>query len=268
MRQLLSNLLWSLPDTFLLTFLRLRSRVRGTDVLRYTMDPLSGLYVASVKGYPRLFAVAERRRLALISRGVLHRIHALPQDYFLTPSMLRAGDLILDCGANCGELGLWADLLGASYLGFEPDPHAYQALQFNLGDDKADNRGLSDRAGYAELNIATASGDSSLFTSRHHSGPVLTVPCTTLDKVLDERGIAKVRLLKVEAEGWEPEVLAGASRLLEVTDYVAVDAGPERDELITAPQVVNILTAQGFKLKAMGLTRGCLLFESKNIVSP
>lgn len=42
-------------------------------------------------------------------------------------------------------------------------------------------------------------------------------------------------LLKDEAEGAELGVLAGATTTLSGTQFVAVDAGPDRHEQITAP---------------------------------
>lgn len=49
-----------------------------------------------------------------------------------------------------------------------------------------------------------------------HGGfaPTATVPIRSLDDCLDEWQVAHVNLLKIDAQGWEPRVFAGASRSL------------------------------------------------------
>ena len=57
-------------------------------------------------------------------------------------------------------------------------------------------------------------------------------------------------MLKLEAEGAEPEVLEGAISVLNSIDYVSADVGPERGihEQETRDTVVNFLEAHGFEL--------------------
>ena len=72
----------------------------------------------------------------------------------------------------------------------------------------------------------------------------------------------RIAVLKVEAEGFEPEVLRGADQTLQRTDVVTVDAGEEREGKSTAPECVNILLKAGFELRQVFLRRGVFLFES------
>lgn len=262
MSELLSGAIWNLPDALLLPFLTLRARARRTDILRFYFSPEDDLYLARVRGSPALIAIPHRRRLGLLTPGLAPRIKRLTNAYCLQPTLLGPDAQVVDCGANCGELGIWATSLGARYLGFEPDPFAYKALCFNVGTPNSDPRALSNRAGSSPLNVATARADSSLLLPEDHPGEQVTVQCVTLDEAVATAGIGRIRLLKVEAEGFEPEVLSGAVQTLRRTDYVAVDAGPERAGGNTAPQVVNTLTQSGFALQAANFRRGGLLFAS------
>ena len=65
-----------------------------------------------------------------------------------------------------------------------------------------------------------------------------------LDKIINER----VRLLKVDAEGGEVEVITGAKNLLFQIDYIAIDLGFEQgiEQKTTAPAVINILLKNNF----------------------
>ena len=47
-------------------------------------------------------------------------------------------------------------------------------------------------------------------------------------KNLDELGLKDIKLLKIEAEGHENEVLQGSVETLKTTNYVVVDYGPEK----------------------------------------
>jgi hypothetical protein len=73
----------------------------------------------------------------------------------------------------------------------------------------------------------------------------------------------KIALLKLEAEGAEPEILQGAQKTLENTVAIAADLGPERgiDELRTFDDSFEYLTSVGFKLKGRNSGgRECFLF--------
>lgn len=59
-------------------------------------------------------------------------------------SMLRPGDVAVDCGANVGEVAAQLAATGARVHAFEPDPLAFAALSDRLG--KADNVTLHNAA--------------------------------------------------------------------------------------------------------------------------
>jgi hypothetical protein len=60
--------------------------------------------------------------------------------------------------------------------------------------------------------------------------------------------LKKIKLLKIEVEGSEPEVLQGAKSVLKIVDFVAVDTGPERGIKNTFDEVNSYLVNHGFKL--------------------
>jgi hypothetical protein len=76
---------------------------------------------------------------------------------------------------------------------------------------------------------------------------LVDIPASTLSAQFPNE---RIRLLKLEAEGAEPEVLEGAISVLNSIDYVSADVGPERGihEQETRDTVVNFLEAHGFEL--------------------
>ena len=71
------------------------------------------------------------------------------------------------------------------------------------------------------------SADSSLIEIADYDS-ASTVKTTTLDRYVREHGIDLIEVLKIEAEGAEPEVLRGARESLKISRYVTVDCGRER----------------------------------------
>ena len=75
----------------------------------------------------------------------------------------------------------------------------------------------------------------------------------------------KIKLLKLEAEGAEPEILLGGLKVLPQITYISADVGPERGLSYdtTLVQTVNILKDHGFELIKMGHPRIVCLFKNK-----
>jgi hypothetical protein len=88
------------------------------------------------------------------------------------------------------------------------------------------------------------------------------VRCVSLDDLFPEG--ERIKLLKVEAEGAEPEILLGGSKMLRNVDFVTADLGFERgvDCESTAPEVVNFMVKNGFEVVEFRHQRVCVLFRN------
>lgn len=223
------------------------------------------LYFAQDASSLRRVFVSDRKRLELYQGGLNHRQNWILGDYRLPSDLIRKGDVVVDVGANIGELGLWVEAQGGHYIAFEPDPTAFLAMQNNITAGDLYDVALSDTNGTAQFYLNTAEADSSLFKPSDVHG-MITVRTATLDSFFNEIGTPpNIRLLKVEAEGMEPEVLAGALKTLGSVEYVAVDAGPERGGDNTVPEVFNILVGAGFEVLDCFLLRGTFLLRKKRL---
>lgn len=103
----------------------------------------------------------------------------------------------------------------------------------------------------SELNfyIGTSGGDSSLIEPERYDEKVI-VRVARLDSFMIERKIDFVKLLKLEAEGFEPEILEGLGAMILRCEYVAVDGGYERGKNCeqTLTTCTNYLLANGFEM--------------------
>ena len=145
-------------------------------------------------------------------------------EYRFLKSYLTPRAVVFDVGANIGEYAEKViDLKSAAIIHcFEPVNDTFQSLISNSKlNKKADqiefkHFGLSDECGEAEIYIyGKLGGSNSLVYNDYHASlatelVVETIRLRTLDDYLAEIGVVSVDFLKIDVEGLEARVLAGA----------------------------------------------------------
>ncbi len=131
--------------------------------------------------------------------------------------------VLFDVGANQGDyLGAALRLLGTRVraFSFEPQPFNIGVLEQRFGSDARVTlveAALGSEAATAELHF-DADGDPTaslhLQPGEHHTHH-RPVRVTTVDQVCLDHGVARIDMLKIDAEGNEMEVLFGARSMLE-----------------------------------------------------
>ena len=140
------------------------------------------------------------------------------------------GDILLDCGANVGMYTIWAAATRkARVYAFEPEAQNYALLNRNVLLNGLGERvtaycmGLSDVSGLSVLHMA----DMRVGGSCHAMGEALDYehePLKTLfiqgsiggtiDELLRQRQIPVPHHIKIDVDGFEPKVIAGAQQTL------------------------------------------------------
>lgn len=88
------------------------------------------------------------------------------------------------------------------------------------------NKALSNKNGFSNFYLDNKTCDSSLlFNDKVNS---TTIESLTLDKFVSESQIKSIGFIKIESEGFEPEILEGAFNSLNIIKYISVDCGFER----------------------------------------
>lgn len=137
---------------------------------------------------------------------------------------LRKGDIFLDIGANIGLMSLLGAVrvedAGIVYA-FEPEPDTFKLLKHNIAINhgrniRAMNCGLGATQGIEQIyrNCYGNRGMASFIERGVGAVKGTQVPVWPLDTFLAENDISAVRMMKIDVEGWELEVLKGAQRLL------------------------------------------------------
>ncbi|WP_179380606.1 FkbM family methyltransferase [Jannaschia marina] len=248
------------------------TRRLGLGPHRWHHDAEADLYAVEDAG--RAHWISSPARLWTQFHGRAVRAGYLADQYLLDAVPLAPGDWVVDVGANTGDLSLcFTDLdgptacEGLNIVAFEPAPGEFAALERNLagnpglGSAECHNLALWSEAKEAlTFYLKPDSADSSLVPIAGATGQI-EVPTARLDAVLPARDY---KLLKLEAEGVEPEILQGAAGILHRFAYVTADVGFERGARAasTLPQVVNTLTAAGFEVVGYNGGRHILLFRN------
>ena len=136
--------------------------------------------------------------------------------------MLRPGMTFVDVGANVGYFTLLAANAvqpKGRVIAFEPSHTLYAALASAVSKNRLShvmpvNAGLSDQNGFIDLYLNPEFGNNSPTMVRHAASEVSRVTTQRLDDFLKAEHIERVDLMKIDVEGFEPAVLAGAGSLL------------------------------------------------------
>jgi FkbM family methyltransferase len=157
---------------------------------------------------------------------------------------------LIDIGSNIGEFSYFALYKykpNIDIFCFDPDPVAIKCIENNLPDFDFNLNpiALSDKNGESTFWLKPESADSSLHKSFSDSVE-FKVQTRTLDQVFSHINFSRPALLKMDAEGHEPEVLEGGRKTLERIDFVTIDGGLERSGNSTSSEVARILHETGF----------------------
>jgi len=170
---------------------------------------------------------------------------------------------VVDVGANIGQFAVASIRLfqGAVVIPFEPDPRVAVQLRKNVGVPVAENvrvTAVGDSVGTATFYVNRDPQVSSLLPlgeDRMESFPdsrvveEITVPLTTLNFLFDGVTLAKPILLKIDVQGFEDRVIAGAGVFLKSVRWVLMEVSfsklyeGERD----FETIVELLKKHGFK---------------------
>jgi FkbM family methyltransferase len=126
---------------------------------------------------------------------------------------------IVEIGANVGTFAIYAAAADPSVriYSYEPIPENYEVLINNITENgfedrvKAFNLGVAGTSGKREFYFLASSPEHS-FIKADGSSRSVTVDCLSLIDVLNSNSLAKVDLLKINAEGAEYEILYSAPK--------------------------------------------------------
>ena len=280
---------------FLIGF-RIITKFRRGEI-KVSFDSIRNCYkITSVetfgRGSPRW--VHNRNLLFLYyRRGFKECARQIELDYRLNQIEFSFEPIIIDCGANVGNLELYLALRFEKYqyFAFEPEKSAFECLRLNTKNSNCYDVALGDNNNYSQIFYSSPdNGDSSVvkpLTSYKINEVKLVradeyepfIEALKLLGIVDKPHVIKkngnfhpksnentlIDLIKLESEGFELESIQGFGSLIKSTRYISADVGFENQGKSTLPAVTNYLLAQGFEILDIGYPRLTVLFKNKFI---
>jgi FkbM family methyltransferase len=219
--------------------------------------------------------VVVSRRTKKLIRGSLRRLgldvarwkpQSSPEAALVRMLAQHGIDTVLDVGANEGQYALLLREFGfhGRIISFEPLTAAYQRLQRSAAKDPlwtiAPRMALGRQEGQIRVNVASdtvASSVLGMLVELERAAPDITyvgsemVPIFRLDRVTREfLSEAQRVFLKVDVQGYEPEVLEGAKDILPMVAGVQLELSlvPLYEGQALYSSLVDVMQTQGFSI--------------------
>ena len=184
--------------------------------------------------------LAVRRGMAGATGNIYCGLHEFEDMAFLL-HFLRPEDAFADIGANIGSYTILASgVCGARTAAFEPDPDSFVTLSRNIALNLLDGLvtlrecALGPHEGQIEFTVGL---DTVNRVAADTVGPTRIVSMDTLDHAL---GTERPRLIKLDVEGFESEILRGAKQTLTSPELKAIICEDR------SPAVTDTVQAAGF----------------------
>ena len=174
----------------------------------------------------RFFSLEERLKYApvppklYLRNLVARRLKKGERELHFLDRLVRPGSVAIDVGANKGLYAWLLSRIAAEVKAFEPNPKMYAQLARSVPRNvETFEVGLSDKAGEAELilpihrNGRYSNQGGSLQEAKYMSGKEVQRWPVRQER-LDAFGFTDVSFIKIDVEGFEMEVIAGAAETL------------------------------------------------------
>jgi len=181
----------------------------------------------------------------------------------LMGKILGTGDTYLDVGAQLGLHTLVArHFVGAEgkVIAIEPQPYNCHKLLSNWRLNSFENLTLYVGAvgaydGRIALHLQSATDTSRLslcLTPVNDEPQEFYVPINRLDTILDQSKVEKVRLLKIDIEGYELEAIDGMGKDLDLVEHIILEVLDSNAGISEkSAHLVQLLEDQGYVLKTV-----------------
>ena len=195
----------------------LYKRLLGTGVSKYKSVNKVHDYVDS-KIQKKIVTIEGIKFLGVVENIIEVHVTNIPEIEFCKKE-IKKGDTVVDIGANIGLFTLFfSKLVGTTgrVIAFEPDPENFDVLKKNIELNEITNvtlvqKGVSNKNESVKLYKSNVSGGHSLIKNEW-AKEYTNIQTVTLDDYF--RG-EEIDMIKIDAEGFELEVIEGGKKLLE-----------------------------------------------------
>lgn len=176
------------------------------------------------------------------------------KDPYRVGDLLRDGDIVIDVGANIGAFAAFVltRCPGATVLCLEPMPDNYSCLLKNVPPSVlAEQVAVAATSGTVTMHDfgPEASACHSMYGLGRSDARPIQVPAKTIEQLLHERGFDHARLLKLDCQGGEYEIIPSAAHeVLARFDFIAMEV---HMAFATTREVLGLIQGHRAKRRAM-----------------
>ncbi|GAP96379.1 FkbM family methyltransferase [Leptolyngbya sp. NIES-2104] len=153
-----------------------------------------------------------------------------PKMVQLFKAVATGSEVILDIGANIGCTALLFGELSKEVYAFEPSPTTFQLLEKNILNSGLENialqnTGLGEESGEFTLTFSPANRSGGFVSNQTQieAGHVTEkITIRQLDEVIQSLNLSQVDFIKIDVEGFEGQVLRGATQTLATYQPIVV----------------------------------------------
>ena len=221
-------------------------------------------------------SLRSRALRSYVKKGLVFSGPRIARNYSIENIIFNDSDIVVDCGANFGSLWIYLNnfKIPLIYICIEPGISEFQGLLKSINSQRKTQvrsyiikKGLASNNGKAKF-YYSEEADSSIIPYEGYTKQY-QIETITLEALINDLGFQnkKIKLLKLEAEGAEPEVIIGSIKILKNIEFIAADLGPERgfNKKCTFKEVTNILLRNNFEIIDFKYPRLCILFKNNAI---
>lgn len=184
-----------------------------------------------LSGHPAVVPFVDETRLQVAAgmKGATGNIYCGLhefEDMAFVLHFMRPGALFVDIGANVGAYSILAAATGAAVISFEPVPSTFEHLLDNIHLNRfaaridARNQAVGREAGVLRMTADRDTTNQVIAEDADYAGTSVSVPQVALDDAL--QGLPTPRMIKIDVEGFEADVLAGSRATLAKSELQAV----------------------------------------------
>lgn len=168
---------------------------------------------------------------------------------------LQSVETVFDIGANVGQSALLyaKSFPGADIYSFEPVSETFKLLTENtisLGKVKVFNCAFGNRNEEMRINLTDDSRTCSI--THYKTARMENISIRTIDEFSKDNAIQRIDFLKVDTEGYELQVLAGAEQMLRAQRIriLYIEAAPYRTEkhFVSFTEMMEAMLKYGYDL--------------------
>ncbi len=156
--------------------------------------------------------------------------------------------LALDVGANIGNHSIYFSDFFSEVIAFEPHPVTYKLLSINaelVSNVKCLNYGLSSSEGPAEIVISGRNMSGARVEKNDHTS-TSNIYLKTLDSALSAKDGRPIRLIKIDVEGHETEVLVGAENTIRKWQPIIIFEQHASDFAYGTTKSIELIRSYGY----------------------